>query len=237
MGPSALDALTRIVAVALIVSGANLFALATIAAPAFAQTKTVPADPTTTPAVLPPAWVAFERAWAGVAAYRATVTVFDQKGTQAQNVVFDYSFRKPSSATVHVVKGPNAGGTLVWSGGKTVVAHRGSGLLRLFTKTYALHDPAVTTLRGSSIDQLSFGAIISHGLDTAGSVSEAAGPVIDGVSTETVTLVPTSSVTDAGLTLEIVDISSATNLPIRVLGYDGPTLVRQVQFSNVKLQS
>jgi hypothetical protein len=94
----------------------------------------------------------------------------------------------------------------------------------------------VTTLRGSSIDQLSFAAIISHGQDTAGTASEAKGPVIDGVSTEAVTLVPTSSTTDAGLTLEIVDISSTTNVPIRIFGYDGPILVRQVQFSNVKLQ-
>jgi len=184
----------------------------------------------------PAAWVAFEHAWAGVAAYTATITVFDEQGTQVQNLVLNYTFRKPSSATVYVVKGTNAGGTLVWNGGNTVVAHRGSGLLALLTKTYSLHDPVVTTLRGSSIEQLSFAAIISHAQDTAGTASETTGPVIDGVSTETVTLVPASSATDAGLTTEVVDISSATNLPIRVLGYDGPTLVRQVQFANVRLQ-
>ena len=67
---------------------------------------------------------AFARAWAGITGYSATVTVFDQKGTQTQNLVFDYTFRKPSNVTVHVVAGPNAGVTLTWDGGQTVVVHR-----------------------------------------------------------------------------------------------------------------
>jgi outer membrane lipoprotein-sorting protein len=209
------NGLTKIAALAL---------LCTMPDPALAQS-----------AELPPAWLAFERACAGIAAYTATVTVFDKKGAQSESSVFDYSFRKPSSATMRIVKGAHAGGTLIWSGGTTVVARLGSGFLGLFSKTYALHDPVVTNLRGSSIDQLSFAAIISHGADTAGSVSAATGPVIDGVSTVAVSMVPKSSAIDAGLTLEIVDIASTTNLPLRVLGYDGPTLVRQLQFSNVKV--
>jgi hypothetical protein len=60
--------------------------------------------------------------------------------------------------------------------------------------------------------------------------------VIDGVDTEAVTLLPTSSVGDTGLTREIVDISTVTHTPARVLGYDGPTLVRQIDFSKVNLK-
>ena len=52
------------------------------------------------PAADPPAWAAFRYAWANVNAYSATATFFEQKGTQAQNSVFDYTFRKPASATV-----------------------------------------------------------------------------------------------------------------------------------------
>ena len=202
-----------------------------------AQGPAVPAEPSSTPAELPSAWIAFEHEWSGVGAYSATVTVFDQKGTQVQNIVFDYVFRKPSSATVHVVKGPNAGGTLVWSGADTVTAHRGSGFLAMFTMTYGLHSPVVTSLSGWSVDQLSFAAVLSHGQDTVGTASQAAGPVIDGSPTEAVSLVPASAAADDGLTLEVVDISSTTNLPVRCLGYDGSTLVRDVQFSDLKLQS
>lgn len=195
------------------------------------------------PAVLPSAtsssavttaWAAFARTWTNITAYSATITVFERKGTTTQNAVFDYTFHKPSTATVHYNSGPNSGVTAVWNGGNSVVAHRGSGLTALFKKTFALHDPAVTTIRGSSIDQLSFAAILAHAQDTPGPTSQSTGPVIDGVTTEAITLIPTSSGADAELTREIVDISTTTNLPLRVLGYEGETLVRQIDFSSIK---
>jgi hypothetical protein len=191
--------------------------------------------PSARPSPPPPAWGAFEYAWGGVAGYSTAIAVFEHKGAQVQNVVFDYTFHKPSSATVHVVRGPNAGVTLEWNGGDTVVAHRGSGLLAMFKKTFSLHDPLVTTIRGSSIDQLSFAAILSHGQNTPGTASQAPGPVIEGVPTQAVAIVPTSALANTGLTLEIVDLSSTTYMPVRVLGYDGATLVRQVDFTNTKL--
>jgi outer membrane lipoprotein-sorting protein len=184
----------------------------------------------------PPAWIAFKRAWTGIVGYSATVTIFEKKGAQTQHVVFDYNFRKPSSATVHVVQGPNAGVTLVWNGGSTMAAHRGSGLIAQFKRTLSLHDPLATTIRGSSIDQLSFGAILTHARQTPGTVSQSPGPLIDGVPTDAVKLIPTASATDAGLTHEVVDISKRTYFPMRVLGYNGGTLVRRIDFSNVKLE-
>ncbi|MGB8205347.1 MAG: hypothetical protein WCE83_11770 [Candidatus Baltobacteraceae bacterium] len=212
------------------------------ALPASAQPQSAVASPAA--AVTPPpparsaglpAWVAFERAWANISSYSATVTTFEQEGTQVQNWVFDYTFHKPSSATAHYNMGPNAGVTAVWNGGDTVVAHRG-GFLALFKRSFSLHDPIVTTIRGSSIDQLSFGAILEHGNGTAGTVSESAGPTILSVPTVAVTLVPSSPAADAGLTQEVIDISTLTNLPIRVLGYDGATLVRQIDFSNIRIE-
>ena len=186
--------------------------------------------------VMPPAWVAFALAWVGITGYSARVSVSEQLGAQSQQEVIDYTFRKPSSATMHVISGPNAGVTVVWSGGTTVVAHRGSGLSAVFKKTFPLHDPQVTTIRGSSLDQLSFGAILTHGADTAGVVSEGNGPIIDGVPTDEVSLVPTNSVIDTGLTLEVVDLSMVNHFPLRLSGYEGAALVRTIDFSNVILQ-
>jgi hypothetical protein len=183
--------------------------------------------------VMPAAWVAFALAWVGITGYSATVTVSEQLGAKTQQEVLDYTFLKPSSATMHIITGPNAGATVVWSGGTTVVAHRGSGLSAMFKKTFPLHDPQVTTIRGSSLDQLSFGAILVHGADTAGVIAEVDGPTIDGVPTDEVTLVPTNAVIDTGLTLEVVDLSKVTHLPVRLLGYEGATLVRTIVFSNV----
>jgi hypothetical protein len=93
---------------------------------------------------LPPAWVAFTTAWAGSKGYSSTDTVYERKGQQIQNLVFNYTFAKPSSATMHMIKGPNAGVTLVWNGGSTVVAHKGAGLEAIFKRKFPLHDPQVT---------------------------------------------------------------------------------------------
>lgn len=178
---------------------------------------------------------AFARAWAAVAAYTATVTVFERKSARVQNVVFDYSFRKPSNVTVHVVKGPNAGVTLIWNGGTGLIGHRGSGLMGVFKKSLSLHDPQVTTIRGSSIDELGFGKILAHARQTPGKLSLARGPVIGGVETDALTLIAAHPAANASLTREIIDISRTTHLPMRVVGYQGRTLVRKIDYSNVKL--
>jgi hypothetical protein len=221
---------------------AELVSLGVISVPAGAQTAGAPAATPVAPSTLPgPSGVAkgfdaFASTWAGVTAYSARVMVSERKDTQVQTAVYDYTFRKPSHVTLHVVSGASAGATLVWDGGDTVVVRRGSGLLALFKKTVSLHDPMVTTIRGSSVDQLSFSAILAHGHEAAGSVSEAPGDVIDGDGTDAVTLIPLDPAADAGLSREVIEISTTTHLPVRVLGYDGPTLVRQIDFADVKLE-
>jgi len=83
-----------------------------------------------------PAWTAFEQLWSTITAYTATVAIFEREGAQVQSSVLDYTFRKPTSATVHFLAGKNTGVTVAWSGGATVVAHRGNGLMGLFKKTF-----------------------------------------------------------------------------------------------------
>ncbi len=161
--------------------------------------------------------------------------MFDKKDTQTQNVVFDYTFSKPSNVTVRVVAGPNAGITLNWNGGPTIVARRGSGLAAMFSRTLSLHDPLVTTLRGASINQLSFGAILSRAQLDVDRFSLIPGGTIDGSAANALTMMSTGSAANRGLTREVVEMSVATHLPLLVLGYNGLTLVSYVGFSNVKL--
>ena len=184
----------------------------------------------------PTAWAAFKYAWNNVASYNATVIVFERQGTEIQSSVLDYTFSKPSSATVHFSGGPNTGVTIFWNGGDTVVAHRGSGLMALFKKTFSLHDHRVTTIRHSSVDQLSFAAILAHAQSTPGIASQDVGPSILDIPTEAITLIPTPSLGGTGITREVVDISVPTGLPLRILGYEGDTLVRQIDFSNIILR-
>lgn len=177
----------------------------------------------------------FTRNWGSVSQYTATVTLFERQGTRVQHAVYDYTFRKPSSVTLHVSSGASAGDTLVWDGGTTVIAHRGSGLFSAIEKKFALHDAATTTIRGSSVDQLSFGEILSHARDTPGKLESHAGGTANGEATLALTLVPSNATLDGGLTREVLLLSKTTLLPVRVLGYAGKALVREIDFSNVKL--
>jgi len=212
-----------------IVSAAAVLALGTCPAMAGAQEA---AAHTYTSSSAAQELDAFARALAGVTKYSATITIFDQRDSQTQNVTFDYAFSQPSNVIVHVTSGPNAGITLDWNGGSTIVAHRGSGLAALFSKTLSLHDPLITTLQGESIDQLSFGAILSHAQQELGRLSFAPGGPIN-----TLTLVPSASEARTGLTREVVEMSAATHLPVRVLGYTGSTVVSNIGFLNIKLQT
>jgi hypothetical protein len=179
------------------------------------------------PARSAPALTAFADALAAVTAYNATITVFEQQGLKVQNVIFKYTFRRPSTVTVDVVGGPNNGVSLLWTGGTTVSAHRGKGMSGVFKETLSLHDPKVTTIRGSSIDELSFDRILAHAQQTAGKISQGPGLIINDVPTDAVTLIPTHPAPGT-YTREIIEISKTTRLPMRVLGYQGATLVRRI---------
>jgi hypothetical protein len=95
----------------------------------------------------------------------------------------------------------------------------------------------VTTIRGSSIDELSYGAIIAHAEQTVGTLSQSPGERIGDTATESLSLTPSDPAADAGFSREAIDLSTATELPMRVVAYEGTTLVRRVDFSDFKSDS
>jgi hypothetical protein len=213
---------------------AALSVVASSGAPARAQASV--ASPSAPHSSVPPAWSAFASTWAGIVAYSATVTAFERAGSRAETLVVDYRFRKPSNVTARIVSGPNPGAILVWDGGPTMSAHLGSGLMYVLQKKLSLHDPSATSPRGSSIDQLSFAYVLDHGQSTPGTVLQRPGEVVAGVATEAVEIVPLAPADDGGLTREVVELSPTTHVPVRILGYEGLTLVRKIDFTNVTLE-
>ena len=192
------------------------------------------AAPAKTPAKPPAAIVAFDKAWSRVKTYNATIAVFERQGMQTQSTTLDFSFAQPSKIEVRVLAGANKGARLEWGGGDTVLVRRGSGLLSLMKKTVSLHDSLVTTIRGSAITQLGFGQILEH-TRQPGVLTQTHGDVIEGVATEKVTLIPTHPLADGRLTREVIELSTTTHLPTRVLGFEGTTLVRTIDFRNIRI--
>jgi hypothetical protein len=183
----------------------------------------------------PPAWLAFGRTWAALNGYGARVAAFERNGAQAQTLIVDYTFRKPTSVTAHIIQGPNPGAIVVWNGGPTMQAHLGGGLLYGLSRTLSLHDPSAESPRGSSLDELSYAYVLRHGSTTAGIVTQTLGETIGGVATDAVTLVPADPAADGGLTREVVEIATTTHLPMRILGYTGTTLVRDIEYAKLAL--
>jgi outer membrane lipoprotein-sorting protein len=179
----------------------------------------------------PPALTAAAAAYAKISGYSTTAHVYQVKDSQTQNSVYNYTFAKPTSVTMNIVSGPNSGATVTWTGGTSVRAGKG-----MFTKTVDLTDPLVLSLRGMTIVALSFGAILQHAAETAGALS-ASTTTLGGASVNLVNLDVANPQGDNGLTREVLYLSQSTNLPVRVDGFIGSTLVQTVSFENTALSS
>lgn len=183
----------------------------------------------------PAAIGAFAEAWAAVPGYTATIDSFEKEGSKTQNSVFTYAFTKPEHVTMKVVKGPSAGATVVWNGGKTVTASK-SGMLGIsMSKTVPLNDPLVTSLRGGTVKDLSFGSILAHAEHTPGTRTQGSAS-LNGAIADTVTLVPSDPAKDRGLTREVLYLSRSTHLPLRVDGFTGNELMSSIQFTATQRQ-
>jgi outer membrane lipoprotein-sorting protein len=169
---------------------------------------------------------AFANAWESMSGYKTSIHCYSEKGGKTENSQFSYTFTKPSSISMSIVSGPRAGNTVTWSGGDTVTAGKG-----MFTKKFALNDSAVTSLRGATVVDLSFGSILKHAQSISGKKTAAA-TTLDGAPVEAVTVNVAQPAADSGLTREVLYLSSAANLPVRVDGYTESQLVSSCTFSN-----
>ena len=91
-------------------------------------------------------------------------------------------FKKPSLERVDVIAGAGKGGGVVWLGGDKVKGHKG-GFLSGLRLTMDLHSSQVATLRGDGIESATIPSMIDDFTRTKGTVTQAAGPSIDGSET------------------------------------------------------
>ena len=178
------------------------------------------------PAKTPAPLTAFGKTWEAMNGYKTSIHCFSAKDGKTENSQFSYTFTKPSSISMSIVSGPRAGNTVTWSGGDTVTAGKG-----MFTKKFSLNDSAVTSLRGATVVDLSFGAILKHAEGLKGTKS-AAPTTIDGAPANAVTVNVADPSTDNGLTREVLYLSGSTDLPVRVDGYVDAQLANSCTFGN-----
>jgi outer membrane lipoprotein-sorting protein len=168
---------------------------------------------------------AFGKEWESMNGYKTSIHCYSEKGGKTENSQFNYTFTKPSSISMTIVSGPRAGNTVTWSGGDSVTAGKG-----MFAKKFSVTDSAVTSLRGATVVDLSFGSILKHAESVAGTKTSAA-TTIDGAAAHAVTVNVADPAADNGLTREVLYISDGTNLPVRVDGYEEAKMVSSCTFT------
>lgn len=214
-----------------------------IAATAATAVTNVPAAASTANSISPSPHVAaaatlrsYAARWAALRAYSTTVTLFERKGENVDRRVLDYRFEKPGHVVIRVISGPHAGSILTWDGGPALTAQLGSGLLGAFKRRLALHDATAVTVRGSSIDELGYGAILTRLETNLHDVTEDAPARIDGEPVWTLVLTPADPALNDGFTREVISLSQKTLVPVRITGFEAQTLVCRLDFHNTVIE-
>ncbi|HTV74791.1 MAG TPA: hypothetical protein VME66_13930 [Candidatus Acidoferrales bacterium] len=166
--------------------------------------------------------------------YTVIIKTHEVQGQRVEDRVQQFWFKKPMLAKVVVTSGPGRGGAAVWHGGPTLRGHQG-GLLSFVKMTIDIHDPRAESLRGDTIATAYFGDKLAHFETTAGQLSEAPGPVMDGTPTDAVTLDVADPSADHDVTREVLYISRTTHLPVKADRFEGTALVKSETFSDLKV--
>ena len=174
------------------------------------------------------ALAAFSTAWAGVHSYTCTITAHEVKGRDVQDRVYHVAFMRPNIMRMEIVGGAGRGGAAVWNGGDTLFGHQG-GFLSFVRLHLNIHDPKAVSLRGTTVAQASFGALLDRVKSLKTSVLDAKAE--NGRTTLSVQIAGASPDKDV---TSIVLIFAANHLPVEYDEYQGSTVVDHVVYSDYK---
>ena len=172
----------------------------------------------------------FSAAWAKVNAYTCTITAHEVSGTRVQDRVYTLKFRKPNATRMDITGGDGRGSAVVWDGGDTVYGHKG-GILAMFKKHLPLHDPQATSIRGTTVAEANFGALLDFAKGLKGSTMTSK-PGEDGQTDVDITVADPASA--QGITRERFVLGS-NDLPVEFDQWEGDTQVKRVLYADVVL--
>jgi hypothetical protein len=169
----------------------------------------------------------FAAAWQGVHDYRCTITAHEVLGRRVQDRVYRLAFEKPHDTRLAIVAGDGRGGVAVWHGGPEVRGHRG-GFLSFVKLTVGLHSALATTLRGTTVAQANFGALLDHWEREAREASVQATRRDDST-----VLSVTHPPGPGGVSREVLELA-ADGLPDGYEQFEGDRLVKKVRYGDVE---
>jgi outer membrane lipoprotein-sorting protein len=174
------------------------------------------------------ALAAFSSAWDGVHSYTCTITAHEVLDSDVQDRVYNAVFERPNNVRMDIIGGAGKGGAAIWNGGDTVYGHEG-GFLSFIRLHLNIHDSKAVSLRGTTIAQSSFGALLQRFKDLKTSSLDA--KTAGGETTVTANVLDPAS--DDGVTSEVL-ILGADHLPTTYTQFEGTKLVNHVSYWNYK---
>jgi hypothetical protein len=175
---------------------------------------------------------------AALSDYAVTIEAHEVDGTSTDDRVIRFWYRKPDRAKMEVLKGPAAGTRLEWVGGDK--ARVRGGIFSWFPIWLDLNDPRITSLRGNTMLRAELEPTLECFVAHRGSVTESAGPRVDGQTTDLVTLsipgglgCPADSAKDRAVTRDVLTVGRDTGVLLRRERYAGDTQVERWLLSDV----
>ena len=168
----------------------------------------------------------FAAVWDELNSYTCSLSAHEVLGTRVQDRSYNFVFRKPYDTKMDITGGDGKGGAAVWHGGDTLRGHQG-GFLSFVKLNLNIHDGRATSIRGTTIAQANYGAILDHVKSLKGTVEASA--VDNGTAIDFSVPDPSS---DESVTKERVVLAS-NGLPSEYEQWEGDTLVRRVVYTDV----
>lgn len=195
------------------------------AAAALAAIVSLPATALASPAG-DAALAAFSTAWAAVNTYTCTITAHEVQGLDVQDRVYHMAFARPNNMRMDIVGGAGKGGAAIWTGGDTVYGHQG-GFLSFIKLHLNIHDPKAVSLRGKTIAEASFAALLDRVKSLKLSSLDA--KTANGLTTMSAQIEDAKP--DKDIT-SILLVFGANHLPVEYDEYQGANVVDHVLYSD-----
>jgi hypothetical protein len=168
-------------------------------------------------------------AWDKINTYECTVSSHEVEGTNVQDRVYHIRFEKPLETRVDVIDGDGRGSAAVWDGGDRVRGHQG-GMLSMIKLNIDINNKLATSIRGTTIAQANFGALVNHLKSQDPSIVHATS---DGDKTVLV-VEKQFPAPDTDVTKEVY-IMGPDGLPMEYFQYAHELVVKHVVYSELKL--
>jgi outer membrane lipoprotein-sorting protein len=167
--------------------------------------------------------------WSQVKTYECTVKVHEAAGKRVQDRVYLIHFARPTHTRVDIIDGDGRGSAAVWNGGDRVRGHQG-GILSFIRLNVDLHSSFATDLRGTTIVQSNFGALLGHLQALDPSILHATT-----IALKTVLVVQIDPASPKSDVTKEVYILGSNWLPLEFFEYAKDKLVRHVVNSGLKV--